>query len=250
MSAPELDTITITDFRSIRGTLAVPLTAPVVLIHGTNGAGKSTVMSALELALTGQVAGVDQAEREHLVHRGAERGRVDLKTGDGMVRFDLVGNKIQGKPLLDRADARFFTERCYLAQRTLGRLLELYESPSVEGESALTLFVKELLGSTSSTHCSRVSIQSATSGGCSGSYRSTATPSANSRTTAGVSTPCGTNSARTRGASTSPAATCATGWQASTRRRRSSKTSMRRRAGSSTPRPTRRSWSSSERAAS
>lgn len=146
MSAPELDTITITDFRSIRGTLAVPLTAPVVLIHGTNGAGKSTVMSALELALTGEVAGVDQAEREHLVHRGAERGRVDLKTGDGMVRVDLDGSKIQGKPLLDRADARFFTERCYLAQRTLGRLLELYETPSAGGESALTRFVKELLG--------------------------------------------------------------------------------------------------------
>jgi DNA repair protein SbcC/Rad50 len=39
MSAPELDTITITDFRSIRGTLAVPLTAPVVLIHGTMAQG-------------------------------------------------------------------------------------------------------------------------------------------------------------------------------------------------------------------
>jgi hypothetical protein len=103
-------------------------------------------MSALELALTGQVAGVDRSEREHLVHRGAERGRVDLKTSDGMVRFDLEGSEIQGKPLLDGANARLFTERCYLAQRTLGRLLELYESPSAGGESALTVFVNELLG--------------------------------------------------------------------------------------------------------
>ena len=76
MSPPELDTIAITDFRSIGTTLAVPLTAPIVLMHGTNGAGKSTVMSALELALTGHVAGVDEAEREHLVHRGAEGGRM------------------------------------------------------------------------------------------------------------------------------------------------------------------------------
>jgi len=146
MSPPELDTITITDFRSIRGTLAVPLVAPVVLIHGNNGTGKSTVMSALELALTGQVEGVDRAEREHLVHRGAKRGRVELKTDNAIVALDLERSSIEGKALLDRADARFFTERCYLAQRTLGRLLELYERPSAGGESPLTMFVKELLG--------------------------------------------------------------------------------------------------------
>ena len=49
-----LQSLAITDFRSIRGTAVIPLDAPVVLLHGQNGAGKTSVMSALELALNGQ----------------------------------------------------------------------------------------------------------------------------------------------------------------------------------------------------
>ncbi|HEV7774968.1 MAG TPA: AAA family ATPase [Conexibacter sp.] len=146
MTTPHLDAITIANFRGIGGPLAVPLAAPVVLIHGTNGAGKSTVMSAIELALTGQVAGVAQGESEHLLHRGAEHGRIELHTADQAAGFDLDGHTIRGKPLLNRTDASFFTERCYLAQRTLGRLLEMYERPNATGDSALSLFVKELTG--------------------------------------------------------------------------------------------------------
>src|SRR5690606_33071657 len=43
-------------------------------------------------------------------------------------------------------DARFLRERCYLQQRTLGRLLELYEKAPKEGEAPLTELVKDLLG--------------------------------------------------------------------------------------------------------
>jgi exonuclease SbcC len=53
----DLEAITISNFRSIRGSVTVPLDAPVVLIHGLNGAGKTSVLAAIELALTGQFAG-------------------------------------------------------------------------------------------------------------------------------------------------------------------------------------------------
>jgi len=146
VSAPDLRTIAISDFRSIRGKVAIALNAPVVLLHGTNGAGKSTVMSALELALTGRVSGVDAPDREHLVHRGAGKAEIELVTSDGTVDFTIEDSHIRGTPLLATDDGRFFGERCYLQQRTLGRLLELYENPADDGDSPLTVFVKDLLG--------------------------------------------------------------------------------------------------------
>lgn len=146
MSAVDLRTIAISDFRSIRGKVAIALNAPVVLLHGTNGAGKSTVMSALEFALTGSVSGVDAPEREHLVHRGARKAAIELVTSDGTVDFTIEGSRVRGTPLLETNDRRFFRERCYLQQRTLGRLLELYERPADDGDSPLTVFIKDLLG--------------------------------------------------------------------------------------------------------
>ena len=38
---PRLKSVTVTDFRSIRGTVTVPLDSPVVLIHGQFGSGKT-----------------------------------------------------------------------------------------------------------------------------------------------------------------------------------------------------------------
>jgi exonuclease SbcC len=142
----DLRTITISDFRSIRGTAAVALNAPVVLLHGTNGAGKSTVMSALELSLTGRVSGLGAPDSEHLVHRGARSASIALLTDDRSIDFTVEGSHIHGTPLLATDDVRFFGERCYLQQRTLGRLLELYEEPREDGDSPLTVFVNDLLG--------------------------------------------------------------------------------------------------------
>ena len=146
MSRMDLRTIAISDFRSIRGKVAIALNAPVVLMHGTNGAGKSTVMSALELALTGSVSGVDTPDREHLVHRGARQAAIELATPERTVDFTIEGSRVRGTPLLETDDGRFFRERCYLQQRTLGRLLELYETPAEGGDSPLTIFIKDLLG--------------------------------------------------------------------------------------------------------
>ncbi len=145
MNAPRLDAIQITNFRSIRGTVSVPLDAPVVLMHGTNGAGKSTVMSAIELALTGQITGIAEADRQHLVHHGEEEATVELVSSAGRHMMRLRDGALSGEPLLNADDARFFAERCYLQQRTLTRLLEIYEGDG-KAESHLTRFVNDLLG--------------------------------------------------------------------------------------------------------
>ena len=52
-----------------------------------------------------------------------------------------------GEPLFTPSDSSFFSERCYLAQSTMNRLLELYQGKeSKKSDSALTKFVKDLLG--------------------------------------------------------------------------------------------------------
>jgi exonuclease SbcC len=145
VNAPSLGAISISDFRSIRGTIAFSLDSPVVLLHGANGTGKTTVMSALELALTGGVAELPEIDRKHLVNRSAKAATVELATSTGAVSFHLTRSAIKGSPLLLPTDARFFTERCYLAQRTLGQLLEIYQSADGQKDSPLTRFVKEIL---------------------------------------------------------------------------------------------------------
>lgn len=152
---PELESISISNFRTIGDTVTIPLDAPVVLIHGPNGAGKTSVLSALELALTGSVESMRRTEPEylsHLVHRGAESSDISLKARgvDGRSTtewmFGVRPGEVIGQPVLDIESARFFGERCYLAQSVLGRLLEIYEHSDSHQDSPLTRFVNDLLG--------------------------------------------------------------------------------------------------------
>jgi exonuclease SbcC len=84
---PQLNSISVTDFRSIRGSVTIPLDSPVVLIHGPNGAGKTSVLSALELALTGEVLAMRRTDPDyqtHLRNRDASYGKIILtETGIG-----------------------------------------------------------------------------------------------------------------------------------------------------------------------
>src|SRR5215203_3787013 len=151
-----LTSISITDFRSIRGSINVPLDAPVVLIHGQNGAGKTSILSAIELALTGSIPSLGRIEPDyttHLVHKKANQGQVKLSVRDiaGVpteTTFTVSsGGVLRGEPLLPERLAKFYSERCYLPQSALGRLLELYQSSDArQSDSPLTEFVKDLLG--------------------------------------------------------------------------------------------------------
>jgi exonuclease SbcC len=149
----ELHTLTITDFRSIKGTVHVPLNAPIILLHGMNGAGKTSVLVALELALTGDIAAMrreDPGFVRHLVHQGAERASIRISgpglnadAGEGATAIE--NGEITQRAVLGPDQAQFFAERCYLAQSVLGRLLDIYSHADASTDSPLTRFVKDLL---------------------------------------------------------------------------------------------------------
>lgn len=156
MTDPRLKTLVIENFRSLRGKVVVPLDAQVVLIHASNGMGKTSVLSALELALTGKIAHLasdGDGYRRYLTTLGTDCGSIELTTTGTYKPGANVGGSLvfsdssfEPAALLDLADARFFSERCYLPQATLGRLLEIYDDQKTNTTSPLTLFVKELLG--------------------------------------------------------------------------------------------------------
>jgi len=152
MNEQRLQSITISNFRSIAGEIRVPLDAPVVLIHGMNGVGKTSVLSALEFGLTGSVDSlrrVDKGYESHLVRRGERSASItiDMNDSNGSAQFTRTyeGGTWRGVAPLQGSEASHFSERCYLAQSTLGRLLEIYETSSIGPDSALARFVKDVL---------------------------------------------------------------------------------------------------------
>lgn len=156
MTGFRLKNLVVENFRSLRGKVVIPLDAQVVLIHGTNGMGKTSVLSALELGLTGKIAHL-AAEgpkyQSYLTTLDSGGGSITLTTtapfDEGAATAGTLAfsdNTFLPKPLLDTDNARFFSERCYLPQATLGRLLEIYDNQKTGTTSPLTLFVKELLG--------------------------------------------------------------------------------------------------------
>ena len=149
-----LKSLYVKDFRSIDGEINISLDAPIVLIHGPNGAGKTSLLSAIELALTGSVPSLSRAEPDYLTyltHKDRPFGEVRLTVAadDGSLRSSdvrVTASAVSGSPLLTDVEASFFSERSYLAQSTLGRLLEIYQHADKKTDSPLTRFVKELLG--------------------------------------------------------------------------------------------------------
>lgn len=149
-----LKSLHVKDFRSIDGEVNISLDAPIVLIHGPNGAGKTSLLSAIELALTGSVPSLSRAEPDYLTylpHKDRQFGevRVEVSDDDGTLRSSylrVTTKAVSGHPLLSGVEASFFSERSYLAQSTLGRLLEIYQHADRKTDSPLTRFVKELLG--------------------------------------------------------------------------------------------------------
>src|SRR3954463_3053779 len=149
-----LKSLHVKDFRSIDGEVNISLDAPIVLIHGPNGAGKTSLLSAIELALTGSVPSLSRAEPDYLTYlphldRPFGEVRLVVSADDGTLRSSdlrVTTGGVSGNPLLTDSEASFFSERSYLAQSTLGRLLEIYQHADKKTDSPLTRFVKELLG--------------------------------------------------------------------------------------------------------
>jgi exonuclease SbcC len=146
----ELD---VTNFRSIRGHVHAPLDATVVLIHGENGAGKTSLLSAMEYGLTGNVQALDRADpeyAEHLLHRSANEGKIIIKTDvDGEEKHFyavLDGTGARSISRLDQKEASFFSERAYLPQSLLSQLLQIYQESKSDVDSPLAQFVGDLLG--------------------------------------------------------------------------------------------------------
>ncbi|WP_322886433.1 AAA family ATPase [Sinorhizobium medicae] len=150
-----LKSLRIENFRSIRGNVVVPLDAPVVLIHGSNGMGKTSVLSALELGLTGSISHLDRNQspyRQYLTHYEAASGSIEMSVENlvhgtalppGSVAFSPTS--FTSSPVLSPDLASFFSQRCYLPQAVLGRLLEIYDEQKKGDHSELTQFVKEIL---------------------------------------------------------------------------------------------------------
>lgn len=142
------------DFRSVDGEVRVSLDAPIVLVHGPNGAGKTSLLSAIEMGLTGAVPSLSRAEPDYLSYLphkerpfGEVKVEVETTSGDRLVGdMRVTADGAVGTPVLDGLQASFFSERSYLAQSTLGRLLEIYQHSDKRADSPLTRFVKELLG--------------------------------------------------------------------------------------------------------
>jgi exonuclease SbcC len=152
-----MTSLTARNFRSIRGEVTISLDAPTVLIHGPNGTGKTSLLSAIELGLTGAVASLarfDPSYLTYLPHKLSPDSsayvsiQADEKLCEGTGgTLTANGATIHGQGKLSEQQARFYTERCYLAQATLGRLLEIYEHQDARNtDSPLTRFVKEMLG--------------------------------------------------------------------------------------------------------
>jgi len=153
MNSVVLKELDVTNFRSIRGHVYAPLDAKVVLIHGENGAGKTSLLSAIEYGLTGSVQALDRADPEyarHLLHRSASEGKITIKTdGDGIEkRFEAVLDErgAHSRSRLDPKEASFFSERAYLPQSLLSQLLQIYQESRSDADSPLAQFVGDLLG--------------------------------------------------------------------------------------------------------
>ncbi len=152
MSDCILRSVDITDFRSIRGHIHAPLDAKVVLVHGENGAGKTSLLSGIELALTGQVQSLLRADPNYerqLLHRSAAQGNVLLRAlnaSEQTFSASLSPAGAVSANALSEPLAAFFKERAFLPQSSLSQLLQIYQDAGSDAASPLAQFVGKLLG--------------------------------------------------------------------------------------------------------
>lgn len=153
----KLTEMTVAGFRVFCNEQTVPLDANVVLVHGPNGCGKTSLLHGIELCLTGRVADLDAFPNSypdclrHCDTKGEAWVSLTYLEDDGRPKSGKVVLNAGEPPrppggLLSRLDLRHFQDRCYLSQSRLARLLEIYQAVDKEKkESPLATFVRELL---------------------------------------------------------------------------------------------------------
>jgi len=145
-----LTSLQVDDFRCIAGSHKVPLDAQVVLVHGANGTGKSSLMQAIEYALTGEVGDLRRYEEDY--PRCLANHFVDAGARSVLTAIDEAGTRIEfvsgsgGGLAVSSELGTYFRDRAFLSQAQLSRLFESYEEASpTDGEQPLVRFVQDLL---------------------------------------------------------------------------------------------------------
>lgn len=145
-------------FRAFQKEQIIPLDADVILIHGTNGTAKTSLLSGLEFALTGEVFDLQRYAADYprcLKHLGAvEDSSAAIRYRDAKGEEREITHVVTSKGgtpsssfTLTPDEKCFFLDRCYLSQSSLSRLLENYQaSDTDQPEQPLVRFVRELLG--------------------------------------------------------------------------------------------------------
>lgn len=154
MSELSLKELVVENFRSISGRCVIPLDGSITLLHGANGAGKTSLLSAIELAATGGVGFLEDQStdtrsllRNHDFPLGSVRlSLTDHRNAARVGSFDLNGDQVTGSAALTPVEQTYFLERSFLPQTALGRLLESYTETGKQVDTALVRFVKSLVG--------------------------------------------------------------------------------------------------------
>ncbi len=149
--------LTLKDFRVLRRDRTITLDGDIVLIYGSNGAGKSSLLSAVELAITGNVPELARYGADfprclrHVRAEGITQVEVKRRDHDGQVRssgcdIDLQSEIRHHGAILEESQRTLFSERCYLSQVRLSRLIDAYQATERGGADApIVQFVKRLL---------------------------------------------------------------------------------------------------------
>ena len=152
----KLNNIKIQGFRGIKGSdqNMIRLDGDIVLIYGENACGKSSLMQAIELGITGNVeefadGGSDYPRCLRYAFEDVETEvYVNYKDEYEKINTSSVNIKktISFDTSLDVDGQKFFKERCYLPQKKLNRLLDEYRSTGKgEDNPPLMRFILEML---------------------------------------------------------------------------------------------------------
>jgi exonuclease SbcC len=127
-------------------------------VYGPNGSGKTALISAIEFAVTGNVAHLRAYSSDyprclkHIRANGRTQVTLHYKSENDESLYQTMAVDDPGfrspKPArISDVESRFFLERSYLSQSLLARLLESYQAVDKDQpEQPLVRFIRELIG--------------------------------------------------------------------------------------------------------